>query len=239
MSATELPARLGARRIPRFVVNLNRWAEARGVAVSVEVGPYDNDPGLRLWSNWSGSKERFLSLGLFPNHWHFPIARGWLTIPHRVGPWHSPLLAGEITVSGANILWEIDCGPSEFSITELGRIEIVTYPADETVFHGSAEDLVEAEICPRNRLPMRTRTVRAHRTPPYEDRGPSWSARRQLDGTYVYRLESQASLTRRLREYSDFVNEQRRMDGLAPLRASRPKPHLRLIIDNTKSELHP
>jgi hypothetical protein len=234
MSATELPTRLGSRRLPRFIVNLNEWAEARGVAVSV-----DDDSGLRLWSNWSGSKECFLSLGLFPNHWHFPIARGWQTVPHGTGQCGEPLLAGEITVSGDNVLWEIDSGLSRFTITERGRVEIVTYP-DETVSHGGAEDLIEAAICPRNRLPMGKRAVIVHRAmASREDDGPSWSARRQLDGTYVYRLESQASFQRRVREFRDYANERRRMDGLPPYEEPRPKPHLRLVIDNTKSELHP
>jgi hypothetical protein len=220
-------------RIPRFIGNLNQFAEKHGLAVNVYIAPYSNDPETRLWSKWSGTKVQLLSLGLLKRSQHFPLTRGTFTVPSGEPSWRNTLLTGEIEIIENQFSWDLDCGPADFTVTERGGLEIVTY-SDEAVFHGNVEDLVRAGICDRCRLPTGKRAGRCVITSSWEDQGPSWCARRQLDGTITYRLESPAAHARRLREFKKYCAKQR---GLTRFPASEPNPrrtHLRLVVDNDR-----
>jgi hypothetical protein len=233
LSCADVTTPAAPLRIPRFINNLNEFAVSNGLSVAVRIEPYSNDPEIRLWSQWRGTKAQLLSLGLLQPSQHFPLTRGTFTVPSCERSWGNPLLHGDITVSGEQVEWDINCGPADFTITERGGLEIVTY-ADETVFHGSDEDLVRSGICDRRRLPTGKRTGRCAFTPSWEDQGPSWCARRQLDGTIAYRLESPAAHARRLREFKEYCARQRGRASISTVRAKATPSHLRLVVDNDR-----
>jgi hypothetical protein len=101
--------------------------------------------------------------------------------------WHT-LLMGEARVSNDQVVWDIDFGPMLYSIEQRGDVEIVTYPW-ELVFHGSAEALMGAGIA-RKHLPTGERVSKSTYDTTAEHPEPRWRARRQQDGLYVYRRES-------------------------------------------------
>jgi hypothetical protein len=170
-------------RIPRYVRNLNALAERHGISVNVTNEPYDNDPEIRLWSEWSGTCEQFLATGLFvPSQARLLLSLtafhshsdSTLTVP--TSPTPPCLLAGKLTVGGNQVLWKIDSGPAQYTVSERCRVEIVTY-ADIVAYHGTTEDLVIARVCDRKCLPVGKRPFRSGGSY-YSAAGPNWSARR-------------------------------------------------------------
>lgn len=220
-------------RIPRFVQRLNAFAASRGVAVDVAVAPYDNDPELRLWSNWRTTREHFLSLGLLTRGQHLPSERGMVSVPGWQCLSHQrALLTGELKSSGDQVCWQIDFGPADFEITEAGDVEIVTN-AIETIFHGTAEALV-AQGIDRDRLPLAKRPAKAR----CSDEHPRWWSRRQLDDSIVHRVESQQAFqTRRAgRERLDALI---RVSSRVVTQSTEvhPRPtYLRLVVDNDRTK---
>jgi len=216
-------------RIPRFVRRLTEYAECRGVAVKTYAGPYSNDPEIRLWSEWRTSQEQFLALEFLTPGNRLPYTSGYFTVP--MGFYHrreDALMAGDMTIEGGNVLWEIDFGPAEFDVAERGGVEIVTY-ADETLFHGSVEALIAAGIDPK-RLPVGKRPSKRSLRGDYDHPVPQWRSRRQLDGSIVYRVESAKALRARHEEQARWYAQMR--PAAAPV-ATKPRPsYLRLVVDN-------
>jgi hypothetical protein len=205
--------------IPRYVANLNALAERHGLTATVVVEPYDNDPEVRLWGKWRGTRANFLSLVQPVASYHLPLSRGRLNIPG--GAWFAvnPLLTGDVTVAGDQVEYAIDFGPGEYAITECGDVEVVT-SADETAYHGAADALLALGI-PQSRLPVGKRNgkkdnfglVLQGSTWLVVER---WSSRRQPDGSIVYRAETPAARRRR-----------------AAASSSVNPSHLRLVVDDT------
>ncbi|MEX2149082.1 MAG: hypothetical protein WD793_02630 [Steroidobacteraceae bacterium] len=226
--------------VPRFVRNLNQYAADRGIDVDVHIGPYDDDPEIRLWSNWRTTRARFLSLGLLSRGQPLPSKRGTVSIPGWL--YREPrraLLIGELSSAGDDVLWQIDWGPGDFTITNIGEVEIVT-SACETLYHGTAEALL-AHGVERKRLPLGKKPSNFFSC--IDSATLHWWSRRQLDDTIVYRVESASVFHKRAAEDCElqrqFAEERRRLiagaqtRGILPHSASPPRPYLRLVVDNT------
>jgi hypothetical protein len=221
---TQTPAQSPPDRIPRFVRNLNALAEQHGLAVRMAVEPYANDPELRLWATWSGSRAAFLNLVQPVASYHLPLSRGKLSIPGGGGYYCSnSLLTGTVTVAGDDIVFVIDFGPADFTLAEKRGVEIIR-TAKEISYHGTADELVGAGI-PRDRLPIGKRAAKSFIGYGSDEH---WRSRRQPDGSILYRVESPAALRERRAE----DDSRRRMYGESPNRPAAPA--LRLVVDNTE-----
>lgn len=221
-------------RIPRYIGNLNAMATAAGLAVELAAEPLDKDPALRLVSKWRGARDPFLALVQPVASYHLPLSCGRLNIPGGAA-YYAPkaLISGNVFVTDNQVLFEIDFGPIEFTVTAAAGVEIVSY-ADETLYHGAPAELVAFGI-ERSRLPMGKKG--AHRAGDWKAETAEWSSRRQPDGTIVYRIESPTALRRRRASVVEDFTRHGLVDPGMPAREAetgvRPS-HLRLIIDNTK-----
>lgn len=214
-------------RVPRYIGNLNELAVSAGLTVEMAVEPCSN----RLWSKWRGAQAAFLALVQPVASYRLPLSRGRLNIPGGAGYYATnALISGDVTVSGNDVLFEIDFGPVELSIADAAGVEIVSY-ADETLYHGAPAALIALGI-ERARLPLQRKGAR--RGWDWKAETPTWSSRRQPDGSIVYRVESPAALRRRRAEHEEFV-EQRQMMLPGRVAEAKARPsHLRLVIDNTR-----
>lgn len=202
-----------------------------GLAVEMAVEPYTDDPELRLFSKWRGSRAAFLALVNPVASYRLPMCRGTLNIPGGSGYYgRNALVSGVVVVSGGEVVFEIDFGPTTFAITETGGVQIVTYE-DEILYHGDPQSLLSFGI-KRSRLPLKKRTAsQGHDC--WGEEG-QWRSRRQPDGTIVHWVESPAALRQRRKsleaDYPEAMRDRRReVEKLAPV----PR-HLRLVIDNTR-----
>jgi hypothetical protein len=218
-------------RLPRFIENLNSLALAHGLTVTMAVEPYENDPEIRLWGKWSGTRAQLLEIVQPVRSYHLPLACGQLTVPGGAGYCANPLITGTVRVDGDQVLYEVDFGPSDFSISEAAGVEIIT-SRKEIAYHGTAAALLAVGV-DRSRLPLRKGSGK---------RGTGyggvewWSSRRQPDGSIVYRVESPAALRARRAERKEWERSTRRavLGGTAPATAAPPRrpSHLRLVVDN-------
>lgn len=219
-------------RIPRHIGNLNAMAKAAGLAVEVALEPCGTDPALRLVSKWRGARDAFLSLVQPVASYRLPLSCGYLNIPGGAG-YYGPnaLISGSVMVTGNDVLFEIDFGPAEFTVTDAAGVEIVSY-ADETLFHGTPAALLALGIN-RSRLPLKKKAALSdHRGRDTEQ----WSSRRQPDDLIVHRVESPAAFRRRRKEWSDFLSEREQSGvgvGSKPAATQPRASHLRLVINNT------
>jgi hypothetical protein len=156
-------------------------------------------------------------------------SRGRLNIPGGAGYYASnALVRGDVIVNGNEVLFEIDFGPSEFTIADAAGVEIVSY-ADETLYHGAPAALMALGI-ERSRLPLQKKGARQGR---YWSAEEQWSSRRQPDGSIVYRVESPSALRRRRSEVQGYAERLQLVSARRePETKARPS-HLRLVIDNT------
>jgi len=192
------------RALPRFVRNLNAFAETHGLTTHLSVEPYSNDPELRVWGQWDGTKSQLISLGLLA-----PWQQRLLAIDGDVdhfsvpaGDKINPLIAGPLTVRGDIISIAIDFGPPIYTLADRCGAQIVTY-ADEVLYHGTAAELIAAGVCAA-RLPCgKQRSGRCGR----DSKQPQWRSRRQPDGLFVHRVETEESFQRRRREYEQQFKE--------------------------------
>jgi hypothetical protein len=212
-------------QVPRYVRDLNLLAEAHGIVTSVFLAPYDDGgPEIRLWARWIGDREELKSLGLLaPSQlrllapWGDNSARlrRFLTVPSSEPAWLHPLLKGEIEVGGDRFDWNLDFGSCEFSITQRGEVEAITY-SDEVLLHGTASALIAAGI-EKSRLAIGRRLAKKERD------GLRWRSRRLPDGLHIHCFETEAAFQRRQsNELRAFANK---------------RTHLKLVVDNTTSEV--
>jgi len=221
-------------KIPRHIGNLNTMASGAGLAVETVVEPCGKDPALRLVSKWRGARDAFLALVQPVASYRLPLSCGQLNIPGGAG-YYGPnaIVGGTVTVTGNDVLFEIDFGPAEFEVMDAAGVEIVSY-ADETLYHGTPAALIALGI-ESSRLPLKKKAARSDRG--WEAVTEEWSSRRQPDGSIVYRVETPAALRRRREEWIQYLSE-REQSGMG--RKSKPAAtqlrasHLRLVIDNTK-----
>jgi hypothetical protein len=206
-----------------------------GLTVEMAVEPYSNDPQIRLWSKWRGPQATFLALVQPVASYRLPLSRGRLKIPGGAG-YYAPnaLVSGDVTVSGSDVLFEIDFGPPEFTIGDAAGVEIVSY-ADETLYHGAPAALIALGI-DRSRLPLQKKKTRTGGD--WKAETAEWRSRRQPDGSIVYRVESPVALRRRRTDFvAHCASRQLAIPGKEPETKARP-PHLRLVIDNTREVPH-
>jgi hypothetical protein len=215
------------QKLPRFIENLNGMARGHGMTVEMIVEPYTDNPRVRLWSKWRGTREQLLTLAKPVPSYHLPLSCGNLYIPgasrsHAL----TALLSGQVTVNGGNVLFEIDWGSPEFTVANLGGVEVISY-ADEVLYHGPPAALFALGI-EKARLPMGKRATKIGRD--LWGAEENWSSRRQPDGSILYRVESPAGLRRR-RETQRAMS----FPTQDPIPAARPRrsSHLRLVVDNT------
>ncbi len=216
-------------RIPRYVRNLNGFAERAGfhVTLTVEQSDEKDDPEPRLRSHWRGTRSQLVSLGLLQPH----QLRTILTLEcapevsryMNVGggcPWYWErcLLRGPLTASRDAVSWQIDSGPASYTISDNGPIEIVTYE-DFVLYHGTGEQLTAFGI-DRRRLPLGKRLCKSTDT--------EWYSRRHPDGHVVHIVESELARRRRLERTRGPSHQQ---DAPEPLPPRKPS-HLRLVVDN-------
>lgn len=238
--------------VPRFVANLNAYAQARGIDVQVVAEPYDNDPEVRLWSKWRAPLERFLALECFT-----PFQRAGLRYKSELSAMRSkttkmevgvpssesmrcvdrghPILVGVMNIDAKDAFWEIDSGPVPVEIIERDGVEVSTFEK-WTAHHGSMEALVALGIPPKRFPPTTARSGKSHRDWFGEEK--NWATRRQLDSTFVHWLESPAAFSERQEENADrerrYAAEAARSAALslAPQASSQPKTRLRLVVNN-------
>jgi hypothetical protein len=221
-------------QIPRYIANLNAMATAGGLSVDVAVESVGNDPELRLWSYWRGSRSAFLTLVQPVASYRLPLSCGQLNIPGGAGYYaHNSLVSGSVKVNGNDVVFKIDFGPAEFTVRNAGGVQMVSY-ADETLYHGTANELIALGI-ERSRLPMKKKAA-------ISDGGGSiaktekWASRRQPDGLILHRVESPSALRQRRKEWSEYLSQREQCRSPEDLASSAgaPRPsHLRLVVDNT------
>lgn len=210
-------------RVPRHIANLNALAELHGLKVRLTVEPYENDPKVALFAEWSGPAGNLLAMlrPMLRPSYHLPLAQGRLNVPDRV----VTLLEGDVAVTGDQVTYTVDFGPADFTVSDLGAVEVIAY-AHERAYHGSIEALIAVGI-PRDRLPTGKRAGK-HSSRDWHGCVEQWSSRRQLDGSVVYRVDTAAGLRRR-REYAQALYDDGAVAAPPPARS-----HLRLVVDNTK-----
>jgi hypothetical protein len=221
--------------LPRFIENLNAMAREHGMTAEMFVEPYSDHPEIRLWAKWRGTREQLLALAKPVRSYHLPLSRGSLYIPGG-SQYYAPksLLGGIVSVNGDEVLFEVDFGPSDFTVADIAGVEVISY-VDEVLYHGPPAALIGLGI-ERARLPMGKRGARSGYD--YKATWPTWSARRQPDGTILYRVESPAGLRRRRKEHEEPDRQARiRMVlGLATTSSAPTKPprpsHMRLVVNN-------
>ncbi|HEV2268997.1 MAG TPA: hypothetical protein VGR92_06030 [Steroidobacteraceae bacterium] len=225
-------------RIPTFVRNVNALAERAGMRVSLWVGPYDDDPEVRLWSVWEGTRAQLASLQLFTPRQTVLLPIGayrtkgaWINAP-RAG------IVGEMQCRGESIRWDIDSGDWPCTIEQRGELEVIT--CQDYVTYWAAPEALIAFGIDRKRLPLGKICVRSSVHPDKLN----WTARRLLDGTIRYHEESEACMRRRIQEREQRRREWEGVDILNtppsewPSRkrskAETPRPRLQLVVDNAR-----
>lgn len=204
-----------AERVPTFVRNLNALAEAAGMRVRVETRPYSNDPEVRLWSVWEGTKAQLRSLGLLTPRQEtmlFIRKSAQVMVPSGVSP-HCPesaLLWGDMTIDGDSISLDINSGAWPCTIEQREGLEIVRYP-DAVTYCGTVEALIAAGV-DRKRVDLGKRQGICH----WGGDWRWWASRRQPDGTVRYHQESEASMRRRLQEFDEYKQSQSPQDARGP-----------------------
>jgi hypothetical protein len=251
---TPLPARL-----PRYVRNLNAWAESFGLGVEMGVYPYDNDPEERLWAKWSGSRGQLLDLVAPVPSYRLPLRRGHLVVPRGAQSARPHcLLGGDVTVDGDQVALEIDFGPPVYTLANHNGIETITY-AEEILHHGSREALLAMGVH-RDCLPTPNRRRREYDGVEFEREASGeltgrfthcagWYSVAQPDGQVLYCVDTSLK-TRRLQADED--ERARTRAHWYPRPATQPAPvpvatpvqqarpsHLRLVVDNTRPEDRP
>lgn len=242
-------------RLPSYIRGLNTWAESFGLRVEIGVYPYDNDPELRLWAKWSGTRAQLLGLIAPIPSYRLPLSRGRLVVPK--GP-HAArmhrLLEGDVTVDGDQVALEIDFGPPAYTLLSHDGVETIAY-AEETMHHGSIEALLAMGVS-RDRLPTKRRRRRGHDGQEWvvDHHGhgykfsAGWDSIMQPDGQVLYRVDTPLRVKRREAEWQGYLQEQERRGGQyrrmhassdeaqasAPAVAVRPS-YLRLVVDNTRT----
>ena len=107
-------------------------------------------------------------------------------------------------MNGEVVEFAVDFGPLPRTISSSDGIETISCDS-ETVYHGSSEALIAAGICARQRLPLGVKhTGRGDHTNSTE---PMWFARRQLDNTFVYYLETETAFRERLRKRDESAKQ--------------------------------
>jgi hypothetical protein len=231
VGASHRPAPLS---IPRHARNLDSIAERAGMRVSTCAEPSSADnPQLRLWSRWEGSKQQLRSLGLLTPGQEALLARkrSALTVPGTAGQWLAALIYGHLETTGDQASLAIDHGPAEYRAEQRGDLEIISYRHlnhDIVSYHGSIEDLVAAGI-DRKRLPTGKQSGKCG----WFAGSSAWMSRMQPDGTCVYRVETGESWRRNHPTYE-------RNNALCwaaqgfETSTQKPRPaYLRLVVDNT------
>lgn len=199
MDEQMLSSPLVPAKIPRYIDNLNAMAAGAGLAVDLAVESRGDDPVPRLVSRWRGGRDAFLALVQPVASYRLPLSCGHLNIPGGAG-YYSPnaIVSGIVTVTGNDVLFEIDFGPAEFTVTDAAGVEILSY-ADETLYHGTPAALIALGI-ELSRLPLKKKAARSDRG--WQAAAEEWSSRRQPDGLILHRVESPAALRRRRKEWA-------------------------------------
>jgi hypothetical protein len=221
--------------IPRFIENLNAMATQNGMTTEMAVEPYSDDPEVRLWGKWRGTRGQFLALVQPVASYHLPLSRGSLNIPGGSGYYsRNALLSGSVIVNGDAVLFEIDFGSPEFTIANHADVEVVSY-AHEVLYHGSPAALLALGI-QRSRLPLGKKAVKAEY---HSDSQARWLSRRQPDGSVVHRVESPAAFRRRRARltHPHFQAKLARFLGAESTPPTARPSHLRLVIDNSRGEV--
>lgn len=234
-------------RIPRFVRHLNEYAMAHGVAVQVNVGPCEDDrlvpyPQPRVWSTWRTTVDRFFQLEIVTPGNKLPKTRKLYTVPSGCNyrPEDS-LLAGFLTVSGRDVVWDIDCGPPVFEIEDLMGVEVVTYER-QIVHFGTPEALIALGVESRH-LPAGKYDYK-HGDGHTFSQKHGWRSRRAPGGMIIYRVETDLAKQERIARGEQW-HQMARLAQMAaadaerqlPARTSntRPRPPwLRLVVDNAR-----
>lgn len=239
--------------VPRHVAALCDLARRSGLeVVPPHVEPYKiwatDDPEDRLVAEWIGSSSAFAATGLlvpsqlrvltFPTNDHFLCVPA-MSYQCALGEEFSPVAFGYISGNPEALRWILDFGAPPLSINQRNGVEVIL-TRKELARHGTAESLVADGVAAKH-LPIGRRTAKRVSTSStcefIDDRVPLWhptrwwGCRRQPDGTFVYREESNAALAERVR-YEDEQNAERRAAYGLPPEAKKPS-HLRLVVDNT------
>lgn len=216
--------------IPRHIRHLNDLATRVGLAVRVYVEPYSDDPEVRLWSKWTGTRAQLFATGLFTSTEQRRIHGGskprQVVVPPSESFRRSNYIAlGVLSEFGESVQWAIDCGPSIYTLSHSGTAELVTY-ADEILYHGDAEALIAAGV-DRKRLPLGKQGFKSTRRSSCDTVEAQWNCRRQPDGLLIYRQETYQALQAR---------HARHFPATAAPSQPRERPsHLRLVVDNSRS----
>lgn len=192
---------------------------------------YDDEEDRRhhqLVSTWSGPARLFAKTGLFTPAQCRAFESPTVISRFVSNPLLSPcalhhrheltVFTGRATGTAEHIRCTVNLGPLPLQIEMRGAVEIATGP-DTTAWHGSAADLIAAGI-PRDRLPLAKQSGKTDRRRLWmidEDSLRSqqetlrqWAARRQPDGSIVYRVETAEAFERRVQEW---MEEERRRQG--------------------------
>ena len=230
-------------RVPTFVRNLNAMAERGGMRVRLEIEPYEGEIELRLWSVWEGSKAQLASLQLFTPRQMMLLPIGAYRTKGATIAAPPAGIAGPMQCSGDSVRWEIDSGAWPCTVEQRGEVEVVTC-RDAVTYWGTLEALVAFGI-DRKRLPVGkvyVRSIRRNGLGAEDDDKPYWTARRLLDGTVRYQIETEECMRRRQQEHERWMKEHGYEEDAPPSEevqpkqpeAVRPRPDwLRLVVDNT------
>jgi hypothetical protein len=228
-------------QLPRYVRNLNTWAESFGLRAEVAVYPYDNDPELRMWGRWTGTRAQLLEMVQPLPSYRLPITSGRLIVPKgsRSGSLKR-LLEGNVTVSDEKVTLEIDFGSPVYTLSNHDGVETIV-SAEEVLHHGSVEALIAMGV-EQDRLPKGARTRREYDGLEYISATSSfkyhasWYSVVQPDGSVVHCIETPLKVHRRQAELDKEYRPSSRVG--APRTTARARPsYLRLVIDNTRPEV--
>lgn len=207
MATTDVTPSIASRRpadlVPRYVANLNAWAERFGMTTATYLDHYDDEPErLSLFADWSGTVDQLIATGLFvPNmartlKHHQCKERGFRVPTDQ----RHPLLFARVTKTGENVLAVIhfEDPPLRTAVAADGRSEIAYFP-DHTLWFGTRSDLIGLGIEPKNLAGRRSVVRRLGEYPAHRD---TWSVQ-QPCGQLTYAEESEICARRRQNEYAD------------------------------------
>lgn len=240
--------------VPRFVAALEAFARSHGMHVApaerdASIGAEGRYPSLeRLVGEWRGTRAQFLALGLALPSWSFPLGSNVKAL--TVGTC-APIAAGDVYLDGDVVVFRPDLGELPRSVAHVGPVERVDYGHESIGYHGTAEDLVATGICAPDQVkatPTRNWTSSATRRRWAGDH--DWHAKRQPDGRWWFTRWTAATLARRefdqVEQWRDTFRATHGAEALRQREAyyarecgyiapQRPRPALRLVVDNARA----